>query len=347
MSESHQSILSLAGKERVVTFGKTKPYTWFFVIFWFVAAAMFVYFVCLFEMIGNLVARYTSCVLILAGGVCGSANTYLSDRMCDYQVRIPAVMWTDRGARILADRKFDPLMSSILLRLAWTLVTFGLIALFLAEPEEGTPAVVSLTIFVMIGICLFGSVVYYWWKRRRRMQYPGDIDLSAEGVHQCLEDRVLEVSWEDIRSLEGLLYKPQGDTYSEWGVICSQQVSRKASQETQPYGSPRLQIFRPLLNAVGDVNNFSIMIASARLYPEWIESLLADPNRVERLRSILTFRDGPKDFRLHLDSLSERRPGLPLSYSDLVMIDLSAPSWLSEWRREEMYVKLRDRKSVV
>ena len=229
-------------------------------------------------------------------------------------------------------------MSSILLRLAWALVTFGLIALFLAEPEEGTPAVVSLTIFVMIGICLFGSVVYYWWKRRRRMQYPGDIDLSAEGVHQRLEDRVLEVSWEDIRSLEGLLYKPQGDTYSEWGVICSQQVSRKASQETQPYGSPRLQIFRPLLNAVGDVNNFSIMIASARLYPEWIESLLADPNRVERLRSILTFRDGPKDFRLHLDSLSERRPGLPLSYSDLVMIDLSAPSWLSEWRREEMYV---------
>ena len=166
MSESHQSSLSLVEKERVVTFGKAKLHTWFFVIFWFVAAAMFVYFVCLFEMTGNLVAR----------------------------------------------------------------------------------------------------------------------------------------------------------------------------QEAQSYGGPRLQIFRPLLNAVGDVNNFSIMIVSARLYPEWIESLLTDPNRVERLRSILTFRDRPKDFRLHLDLLSERRPGLPLSYSDLVMIDLSAPSWLSEWRREEMYV---------
>jgi len=166
VSESHQSFLSLAEKQRVVTFGKAKPHTWFFVIFWFVAAAMFVYFVCLFEMTGNLVAR----------------------------------------------------------------------------------------------------------------------------------------------------------------------------QEAQPYGGPRLQIFRPLLNAVGDADNFNIMIASARLNPEWIESLLADPNRVERLRSILTFREGPKDFMLHLDSLSERRPGLPMSYSDLVMIDLSAPSWLSEWRREEMYV---------
>jgi len=96
VSESHQSSLSLVEKERVVTFGKAKLHTWFFVIFWFVAAAMFVYFVCLFEMTGNLVAR----------------------------------------------------------------------------------------------------------------------------------------------------------------------------QEAQSYGSPRLQIFRPLLNAVGDVNNFSIMIASARLYPE-------------------------------------------------------------------------------
>ena len=166
MRESHQSFLSLAEKQRVVTFGKAKRYTWFFVIFWFVAAAMFVYFVCLFEMTGNLVAR----------------------------------------------------------------------------------------------------------------------------------------------------------------------------QEAQSYGGPRLQIFRPLMNAVSDVDNFSIMIASARLYPEWIESLFADPNRVERLRSILTFREGPKDFMLHLDSLSERHPGLPLSYSDLMMIDLSAPSWLSEWRREEMYV---------
>jgi len=338
VSEYHQGILSFAEKERVVTFEKTKPYTWFFVIFWFVAAAMFVYFVCLFEMTGNLVARYTSCVLMLAGGVCASANAYHSDRMCGYQVRIPAVMWTDRGARILADRNFDPLMSSILLRVAWTLVTFGFIALFLAEPEEGAPAVVSLTIFVMIGICLFGSVVYYWWKRRRRMQYPGDIDLSAEGIYQRLEGRVLEVSWKDIRSWKGLVCRFQGETYSKWGVVCSQQVSRRACQEAQSYGSPRPQIFYPLLNAVGDVDNFSIMIASARLYPEWIESLFADPNRVERLRSILTFRDGPKDFRLHLDSLSERRPGLPLSYSDLVMIDLSAPSWLSEWRREEMYV---------
>ena len=62
MSESHQSFLFLAEKQRVVTFGKAKPYTWFFVIFWFVAAAMFVYFVCLFEMTGNLVARYISCV---------------------------------------------------------------------------------------------------------------------------------------------------------------------------------------------------------------------------------------------------------------------------------------------
>jgi len=338
VSEYHQGILSFAEKERVVTFEKTKPYTWFFVIFWFVAAAMFVYFVCLFEMTGNLVARYTSCVLMLAGGVCASANAYHSDRMCGYQVRIPAVMWTDRGARILADRNFDPLMSSILLRVAWTLVTFGFIALFLAEPEEGAPAVVSLTIFVMIGICLFGSVVYYWWKRRRRMQYPGDIDLSAEGIYQRLEGRVLEVSWKDIRSWKGLVCRFQGETYSKWGVVCSQQVSRRACQEAQSYGSPRPQIFYPLLNAVGDFDNFSIMIASARLYPEWIESLFADPNRVERLRSILTFRDGPKDFRLHLDSLSERRPGLPLSYSDLVMIDLSAPSWLSEWRREEMYV---------
>ena len=338
MSTSSQYSLDMAARSRVVAFGKTKPYTWFFVIFWFVAAAMFVYFVCLFEMTGNLVGRYTSCVLMLAGGVCASANAYLSDRLCGYQVRIPAVMWTDRGARILADRKFDPLMSSILLRLAWTLVTFGFIALFLAEPEESTPAMVSLAIVVMIGICLFGSVVYYLWKRRRRMQYPGDIDLSAEGMYQRLEDRVLEVSWKDIRSWKGLVCRFQGETYSKWNVVCSRQVSRRASQGAQSYGSPRPQVFYPLLNAVGDVDNFSIMIASARLYPEWIESLLADPNRVERLRSILTFRDGPKDFRLHLDSLSERRPGLPLSYSDLVMIDLSGPSSLSERRREEMYV---------
>lgn len=100
----------------------------------------------------------------------------------------------------------------------------------------------------------------------------------------------------------------------------------------------RPQVFFPLLNAVGDVDSFNILIASVRLYPEWIESLFVDPKRVERLRSILPFRDGPKDFKLHLDSLSERRPGLPLSYSDLVMIDLSGPSSLSERRREEMYV---------
>ena len=109
----------------------------------------------------------------------------------------------------------------------------------LADPEEGTPAVVSLTIFVMVGICLFGSVVYFWWKRRRRIQYPGDIDLSADGMYQRLEDRALEVSWKDIGSREGVVYKPQGDTYSEWGVVCNRQVSRRASQEAQSYGSPR------------------------------------------------------------------------------------------------------------
>lgn len=338
MSDSHQSTLILAEKERVVTYGRTKLYTWCFAIFWLAAAAMFVYFVCLFEMTGNLIARYTSCVLILASGMCASANAYLSDRICGYQVRIPAVMWTERGVRILADRNFDPLMSSILIRVAWTLLAFGGIALFLADPEEGTPEVVSLTIFVMIGICLSGSVVYYWWKRRRRVQYPGDIDLSVDGMYQRLEDRVLEVSWKDIRSWKGLVCRFQGETYSKWNVVCSRQVSRRASQGARSYGSPRPQIFCPLLNAVGDVDSFSIMIASARLYPEWIESLFVDPNRVERLRSILTFRGGPKDFRLHLDSLSERRPGLPLSYSDLVMIDLSGPSSLSERRREEMYV---------
>ncbi|WP_218638092.1 hypothetical protein, partial [Actinomyces oris] len=73
MSKSHQSILSFAEKERVATFGRTKLHTWCFVIFWLVAAAMFVYFVCLFEMTGNLVARYASCVLMLASGVCASA----------------------------------------------------------------------------------------------------------------------------------------------------------------------------------------------------------------------------------------------------------------------------------
>ncbi len=305
MSTSNQYSLDVAARNRVVTFGKMKPYTWFFVIFWFVAAAMFVYFVCLYDMT-NLVVRYTSCVLILASGVCASANAYLSDRMCGYQVRIPAVMWTERGARILADRNFDPLMSSILIRVAWTLLTFGGIAFMLADPEEGTPAVVSLTIFVMIGICLFGSVV-------------------ADGMYQRLEDRVLEVSWKDIRSWKGLVCRFQGETYSKWNVVCNRQVSRRASQGARSYGGPRPQIFYPLLNVAGDVDSFNIMIASARLYPEWIESLLADPNRVERLRSILTFREGPKDFMLHLDSLSERRPGLPLSYSDLVMIDLSAP----------------------
>lgn len=300
---------------------------------------MFVYFVCLFEMTGNLAASYTSCVLILASGACARANAYRSDRMCDYQVRIPAVMWIERGARILADRNFDPLISSILLRLAWTLLTFGGVALFLTDPEEGAPAVVSLTIFVTIGIFLFGSVIYYWWKRRKRMQHPGDIDLFADGMYQRLEDRVLEVSWKDIRSWKGLVCRFQGETYSKWNVVCSQQVSRRASQGgARSYGVARPQVFFPLLNAVGDVDSFNILIASARLYPEWIESLFVDPKRVERLRSILPFRDGPKDFKLHLDSLSERRPGLPLSYSDLVMIDLSGPSSLSERRREEMYV---------
>ena len=62
------------------------------------------------------------------------------------------------------------------------------------------------------------------------MQHPGDIDLFADGMYQRLEDRVLEVSWKDIRSWKGLVCRFQGETYSKWYVVCSQQVSRRASQ---------------------------------------------------------------------------------------------------------------------
>ena len=72
--------------------------------------------------------------------------------MFNYQVLVPAVVRIERGVRVLADKKFDPLMSSVLVRLAWTLLTFGLVALMYTDPVDGTPAVVPIAIFMGIGV---------------------------------------------------------------------------------------------------------------------------------------------------------------------------------------------------
>ena len=265
---------------------------------------------------------------MLASGVCASINTYFSDRMFNYQVLVPAVVRIERGVRVLADKKFDPLMSSVLVRLAWTLLTFGLVALMYTDPVDGTPAVVPIAIFMGIGVCLFGTVVYYWWKRRRRKQYPGDIDLSAEGMHQRLGDRVLEVTWKDLRAWRGLIHKFQGETYGVWEVVAGYPVNRQTSAVSVLSSSVRPQKFAPLLNSVGDIDKFNIVLASARRYPDWAKNLFMDPNRVDRIVRILTLDSTSKDFMQVADALFEKYPDLPLSYADLTMLDMNLPTSL-------------------
>lgn len=316
--------------ERVATFHKTRVPTWIFIILWPVVAAAFVHFVCLDGKGSNRMATYLASVLILASGVCASISAYFSDRMFNYQVLVPAVVWTERGVRVLADKKFDPLMSSVLVRLAWMLLTFGFVALMCADPVNGTPAVVSVVFFMGIGIYLFGNVFYYWWKRRRRKQYPGDIELSAEGMFQRLGDRVLEVSWKDLRAWKGLIHKLQGETYGLWEVIATYPVDRRASNISALSSSERPQKFVPLLSSVGDADKFNIMLASARRYPDWANNLFADPNRVDRIVRILTLDSQPKRFMRVADALFEEYSDLPLSYADSTMLDLILPTTLLE-----------------
>jgi len=314
--------------ERVTVFDRMRLSAWIFIILWPIVAAAFVYFVCLDGEGSSSTATYLASVLMLASGVCASINTYFSDRMFNYQVLVPAVVRIERGVRVLADKKFDPLMSSVLVRLAWTLLTFGLVALMYTDPVDGTPAVVPIAIFMGIGVCLFGTVVYYWWKRRRRKQYPGDIDLSAEGMHQRLGDRVLEVTWKDLRAWRGLIHKFQGETYGVWEVVAGYPVNRQTSAVSVLSSSVRPQKFTPLLNSVGDIDKFNIMLASARRYPDWAKNLFMDPNRVDRIVRILTLDSTSKDFMQVADALFEKYPDLPLSYADLTMLDMNLPTSL-------------------
>lgn len=326
MSISESPAHVLYEVKRVTTIHRMRLSTRFFIILWPVVAAAFVHFVCLDGKGSNRMATYLASVLMLASGVCASISAYFSDRMFNYQVLVPAVVWTERGVRVLADKKFDPLMSSVLVRLAWMLLTFGLVALMCADPVNGTPVVVSVAVFLGIGIYLFGNVFYYWWKRRRRKQYPGDIELSTEGMFQRLGDRVLEVSWKDLRAWKGLIHKLQGETYGLWEVIAAYPVDRRASNMSVLSSSERPQKFVPLLSYVGDADKFNIMLASARRYPDWANNLFADPNRVDRIVRILTLDSQPKRFMQVADALFEKYSDLPLSYADSTMLDLTLPT---------------------
>ena len=239
---------------------------------------------------GSVEEKFGYVALVLASfGMC--AYYLFSSRVFDYAVLVPEIVWEQTGVRLVADKDFDPLLSFIVFWMSCLLAVIGII-LIIADPEDGMDGIpvtyVALTLLTAVALISFVRCVHYSWMRHRRRRYPGDIDLTPQGIRQRVADRVVEVSWQDINLWEGGRRSNMGEFTDLWNAISKKQVRRFGNREPKRYSSERPQNFEILLTPVVDTDAMHAFIWTAWTDPAWASTLLSSQDRVGSLAEIFS-----------------------------------------------------------
>ena len=156
-------------------------------------------------------------IVLASFGMC--AYYLFSSRVFGYSVLVPEIVWEQTGVRLVADKNFDPLLSFIIFWMSCLFATIGII-LIIVDPEDGTDGIpityVALALLTAVALVSLARCAHYSWMRHRRRRYPGDIELTPQGIRQRVADRVVEVSWQDINLWEGGRRSNMGEFTDLW-----------------------------------------------------------------------------------------------------------------------------------
>ena len=203
-------------------------------------------------------------IVLASFGMC--AYYLFSSRVFDYAVLVPEIMWEQNGVRLVADKNFDPLLSFIIFWMSCLFATIGVI-LIIFDPEDGMDGIpityVALALLTAVALVSLARCVHYSWMRHRRRRYPGDIELTPQGIRQRVADRVVEVSWQDINLWEGGRKSNMGEFTDLWNAISEKQVRRFGNREPKRYSGERPQNFEILLTPVVDTDAMHAFIWTA------------------------------------------------------------------------------------
>ena len=221
----------------------------------------------------------------------GMCSYYLfSSRVFDYVVLVPEIVWEQTGVRLVADKNFDPLLSFIVFWMSCLLAVIGII-LIIADPEDGMDGIpvtyVALALLTAVALVSLARCAHYAWMRHRRRRYPGDIELTPQGIRQRVADRVVEVSWQDISVWEGGRRTNMGEYTDLWNAVSRNQVRRFGNREPKRYSGERPQNFEILLTPVVATDAMHAFIWTAWTDPAWASTLLSSQDRVGSLTEIL------------------------------------------------------------
>ena len=222
----------------------------------------------------------------------GMCSYYLfSSRVFDYVVLVPEIVWEQTGVRLVADKNFDPLLSFIVFWMSCLLAVIGII-LIIADPEDGMDGIpvtyVALALLTAVALVSLARCAHYAWMRHRRRRYPGDIELTPQGIRQRVADRVVEVSWQDISVWEGGRRTNMGEYTDLWNAVSRNQVRRFGNREPKRYAGERPQNFEILLTPVVATDAMHAFIWTAWTDPAWASTLLSSQDRVGSLTEILS-----------------------------------------------------------
>ena len=234
------------------------------------------------------------CVSFMLGGVCFGVWYILFARAGAYYVVIPGLVVGDHTATIVADPGHDPLLPLVMVRLGWAFMSFGLFFMLVDDPiaeARGGDSLVEAAVALVCGLCMLCWALRLWVRRTRRRRYPGDIELSAQGIRQRVENRVTEAAWESLGAGLGVARNDRGEVIGTWLAVSSRKVTSVASQVPWSYQEGRPQQCKLLLTPVGKVFNFNTLLRAAQKDPQWASRLFDSPDRLKGVHRLLTARD--------------------------------------------------------
>ena len=262
--------------------GKPEWHTWFFVVLWPVLGVGFVLLDWSVDRSFKSAMPFIGHASIVFASVCVGAYALLVS---------PEVKQRPSGVLVVADPKFDPHIASVVLRTGCAVVSLGLaaaLALWSDGSDRRSVTLVFSMILLVVGIFFLVRVVHFWTLRRACQQYPGDIELSPEGVRQRYGNFVACASWKDIESWRGAKRNDLGAFRDLWNTASAHEASFPASRNPVAFQDRRLQCLTLVLNPVSDVRTMHALIDAAQGNPGWARELFSSHDRTERVANILS-----------------------------------------------------------
>lgn len=248
----------------------------------------------------GLISGYGALVLASLGMCLYVLHSF---RVLGYSVLVPEIVEEHQGVRLVADKSFDPLLSFIIFWMSCAVAALGPLLIMISTEDEAedlpvTHVALALPCVAAL-VCLFRSI-HYAWLRHRRKQYPGDIELTPQGIQQRVADRVVEVSWEEITAWVGGRKSNVGEFTDLWDAISTKQIRRFRDREPKLYSAERPQKFGLLMTPVVDIDAMHAFVWTAWTDPAWARDLLSSPDRVGLLANMFStpYRQDSSSLRL-------------------------------------------------